>query len=141
MNLSTVDFKEKFINIYSKCQTIFGLRFKTWNLKSEAKVIREDVIQNLMLLANGILAIVFAVEWNSDNNPLLIINNKFKSGINISSMDIFTTGKTKLASYSVTVPTNKGRGFYSKIIFSALHNGAFSQNFVYIYCKRLHKIH
>ena len=35
---------------------------------------------------------------------------------------------------------NKGRGFYSKNIFSALHNGAFSQNFVYICCTQLHKI-
>ena len=53
-------------------------------------MIREDVIQNSMLLANGTLAIIFAFEWNSDNNPLLIINNKFKSGLSIS-MDIFTS--------------------------------------------------
>ena len=28
---------------------------------------------------------------------------------------------------------NKGRGFYSKDFFSDLHNGAFSQNFVFIH--------
>ena len=90
-DLPTMDFKGRAKKIYSYCQTIFGIRFKTWKIKDESKVIREDIIQNLMLLANGVLAIIFASEWNSDNNPLLIINNKFKSGINIS-MDIFTTG-------------------------------------------------
>ena len=91
--MSPVDLKGRFKKVYPICQTIFGLRFKTWKIREESKIIKEDVVQNIMLLANGVLAIVFAVEWNSDNNPLLIINNKFKSGINISSMDIFTTGK------------------------------------------------
>ena len=49
----------------------FGIRFKHWK-KQESKVIVDDVSQNVMLLANGILAIVFAIEWNSDNNPLLV---------------------------------------------------------------------
>ncbi len=57
----------------------FGIRFKQWSVK-DVKLIREDVIQNVMILSNGILAIVFAIEWKSDNNPLLIINNKFKTG-------------------------------------------------------------
>ena len=36
--------------------------------------------------------------------------------------------------------TNKGRGFYSKTIFSTMHNGALLQNFVYIHHLQLHKI-
>ena len=30
-----------------------------------------------MLLSNGILAIVFAIEWNGIKNPLILIHNKF----------------------------------------------------------------
>ena len=35
---------------------------------------------------------------------------------------------------------NKGRGFYSKIIFSALYISAFLQNFVFTHYTQLHKI-
>ena len=50
----------------------------------------QDVIQNLLVLADGCLALVFAEKWNSDTNPLLIIHDKFQSGITVS-MDIFET--------------------------------------------------
>ena len=88
-----LDLKGRLRIAQNQFKQIFGLRFLTWKKidgKEKWKIIREDLVQNLMLLANGILALIFAIEWNSDNNPLLIINNKFKSGINIS-MDIFNT--------------------------------------------------
>ncbi len=88
-----IDMKGRFRSLVDKAKTTWsehaGIRFKTWNL-SDTKSIREDVVQNVMLVANGILAIVFAVEWNSDNNPLLVIHHKFKNGFTIS-MDIFST--------------------------------------------------
>ena len=34
---------------------------------------------------------------------------------------------------------NKGRGFYSKIVFSILHNGVFQQFFLYSWYARLHE--
>ena len=45
-----------------------------------------------MLLSNGIIAIVFAIEWNSNNNPLFLIHNKFKPNdlanyVNVTTMD------------------------------------------------------
>ncbi len=68
-----------------------GNRFASLK-KSESKDIREDILQNVLVLVNGILAIVFAFEWNSDNNPLLIIHNKFQSGFSASAgNDIFDT--------------------------------------------------
>ncbi len=67
----------------------FGNRFLLWR-NSSAKDVREDVLQNCFLVANGVLAIVFAVEWNSDNNPLLIIQNKFKNGLSVS-VDVLDT--------------------------------------------------
>ena len=78
-------------NIKELLQKHFGIRFKKW-IVQDKKMIKDDVIQNVMLLANGILAIVFAIEWNSDNNPLLVIHNKFKSGLTIS-IDIFETNQ------------------------------------------------
>ena len=68
-----------------------GLRFLTWR-KADWKEIREDIIQNSLLLVNGSLAIIFALEWNSDNNPLLIIHNKFQDGLTVS-VKIFATDK------------------------------------------------
>ncbi|XP_059098796.1 uncharacterized protein LOC131892942 [Tigriopus californicus] len=68
-----------------------GVRFLAWN-KFEMKAIQEDVIQNMMLVINGVMAVVFAIEWNSDNNPLLTLHNKFSDGVSIS-VDIFNTDK------------------------------------------------
>ena len=60
-----LDFKGRFDNGQKKCKKIltkhFGLRILNWN---ELKKVKEDVIQNVMLIANGILAIIFAVNWN-----------------------------------------------------------------------------
>jgi hypothetical protein len=83
----------------SKCSFFasnFGNRFATFKENKElspgkrSKEIRDEAIQNTMMVANGILSIVFAVEWNSDNNPLLIIHNKFKNGLTVS-IDVFDT--------------------------------------------------
>ena len=53
--------------VYRKAALAFktnvGVRFKQWHL-SDTKPIREDVVQNVMLIANGILAIVFAIGKN-----------------------------------------------------------------------------
>jgi hypothetical protein len=61
-------------------------------------------VQNVMLLANGILAIIFALEWNSDNNPLLVIHNKFKNGFTIS-VDIFSTDQVAIFADSLNFYT------------------------------------
>ena len=66
--------KEK---VNSFLQKQFGNRFKIWKTQDTIQI-KDDVIQNIMLLSNGILAIVFAIEWNSINNPLILIHNKFK---------------------------------------------------------------
>ena len=60
-----LDFKGRFDNGQKKCKKIlakhFGLRIMNWN---DLKKVKEDVIQNVMLIANGILAIIFAINWN-----------------------------------------------------------------------------
>ncbi len=74
----------------------FGNRFATWHKEKDwtpsrrRREIQDDAMQNVMLLANGVLAILFAIEWNSDHNPLLIIHNKFKDGFTVS-IDVFDT--------------------------------------------------
>ena len=71
-----------------------GNRFKVWKTQ-DTKLIKDDVIQNVMLLSNGILGIVFAIEWNSENNPLSLIHNKFKPDDDVGTDDSSTTmGKT-----------------------------------------------
>ena len=52
--------KEK---VNSFLQKQFGNRFKIWKTQDPMQI-KDDVIQNIMLLSNGILAIVFAIEWN-----------------------------------------------------------------------------
>lgn len=84
LSVRMCDLKSGLVNVVSKH---VGFRVLTWS-KQDAKAIKEDVIQNLLLISNGILAIVFAYEWNSENNPLLIIHHKFKSGFTVS-VDIF----------------------------------------------------
>ncbi|TRY75295.1 hypothetical protein TCAL_01330 [Tigriopus californicus] len=80
-----------------------GLRFLAWN-KFEMKAIQEDVIQNVMLVINGVMAVVFAIEWNSDNNPLLTLHNKFSDGVSIS-VDIFNTDKVADFTYRLNLLT------------------------------------
>ncbi len=70
-----------------------GWRFSQWK-KAEAKEIREDLVQNFLLILNAVMAVVFAVEWNSDNNPLLIIQNKFRNGVTVS-VDILDTSRVE----------------------------------------------
>ena len=62
-------------------------------LKSPAKESRDDALQNAMLLLNGCLAVVFAYEWNGDNNPLLVIHNKFSSNMTFSVAEIFDSSR------------------------------------------------
>ena len=64
---------------------------KDWSKSKMAKEVRDDLLQNCMLLANGALSITFAHEWNSDNNPLLIIHNKFQDGLTVSVEMLDTT--------------------------------------------------
>ena len=61
-----------------------GLRFLSWK-NEEKRNIFEDVVQNLFLLINGICAILFAFEWNSPNNPLLLFSTKLSSKIGFGS--------------------------------------------------------
>ena len=61
-----------------------GLRFASWKTE-EKRNIFEDVVQNLFLLINGICAILFAFEWNSPNNPLLLFTTKISSKIGFGS--------------------------------------------------------
>ena len=81
--------KEK---VNSFFQTQFGNRFNIWKTQ-DVKQIKDDVIQNIMLLSNGTLAIVFAIEWNSNNNPLFLIHNKFKP-YDVANNTNVTMGKT-----------------------------------------------
>ena len=62
-----------------------GVRFLVWKVEKEVmgKLI-QDLIQNIMILSNGIMAVIFAEKWNGDNNPLLIINNKFRKSFRFS---------------------------------------------------------
>ena len=61
-----------------------GIRFLLWR-EDEKKNIFEDVVQNLLLLANGICAILFAFEWNSPNNPLFLFTTKLSTKVGIGS--------------------------------------------------------
>ena len=56
------------------------------SLKNETKRnIFEDLVQNVFLLINGVCAILFAFEWNSPNNPLLLFTTKMSSKIGFGS--------------------------------------------------------
>ena len=47
-----------------------GNRFSSF---SSRRRMWEGLLQNGLLLLNGALAVVFAVEWQGDNNPLLVV--------------------------------------------------------------------
>ena len=70
-----------------------------------------------MLIANGVLALIFAINWNSDNNPLLILNNKFKTGINIS-MEVFSTDQVEIFADSLNYFTCMVNIFNAVVSFS-----------------------
>ena len=76
---------------------------KDWSKSKMAKEVRDDLLQNCMLLANGALSITFAHEWNSDNNPLLIIHNKFQDGLTVSVEMLDTTAVAVFADRRVYI--------------------------------------
>lgn len=59
-------------------------------------------------MLNGALAIVFALEWNSDNNPLLIIHNKFDDGLTVD-LDFFHTERVAAFADKLNFLTYLGR--------------------------------
>jgi hypothetical protein len=60
-------FKEKGAKLTVKW---VGLRFLSWhNEKLSWGKRTQDLIQNVLMLANGVLALVFAEKWNGNNNP------------------------------------------------------------------------
>ena len=62
-----------------------GLRFLAWKTEPEPWRKRvQDIIQNVMLIVNAAMAVLFAEKWSSDENPLLIINNKFRTSFSFS---------------------------------------------------------
>ena len=91
--------------------THFGIRFLTWTTM-EKSAIFEDVVQNLFLLTNGICAILFAFEWNSPNNPLLLFNTKISSkmgfGNKILDMSPIETFSSKLNFWTYIVNLANG---------------------------------
>jgi len=65
-------------------KTHVGIRFLTWRAVERSNIL-EDLAQNIFLLTNGICAILFAFEWNSPNNPLLLFNTKISSKMGFGS--------------------------------------------------------
>jgi hypothetical protein len=65
-------------------QTHLGFRGAQW-AGEERKLIFEDIVQNLFLLANGICAILFAFEWNSPHNPMYLFTAKLSSKVGMGS--------------------------------------------------------
>ena len=62
-----------------------GFRFLAWKTETEPWRKRvQDIIQNVMLVVNAAMAVLFAEKWSSDDNPLLIINNKFRTSFSFS---------------------------------------------------------
>ena len=64
--------------------THLGFRGGQW-AGEERKLIFEDVVQNLFLIANGICAILFAFEWNSPHNPMYLFTAKLSSKVGMGS--------------------------------------------------------
>ena len=88
-NLKMSDLGDKFISYKDKflkfASNNGGIRFLKWKHEKENWGKRiQDLVQNTMLLVNGTMAIVFAEKWSGDNNPLLIINNKFRTSFSFT---------------------------------------------------------
>ena len=88
-NLTMSDFSDKVISYKDKMMEFAthngGIRFVKWKNEKENWGKRiQDLVQNTMLLVNGTMAIVFAEKWSGDNNPLLIINNKFRTSFSFT---------------------------------------------------------
>ena len=91
--------------------THFGFRFLTWRNMDKTEIF-EDVVQNVFCLTNGICAILFAFEWNSPNNPLLLFNTKISSkmgfGNKILDMSPIEEFSSKLNFYTYIVNIANG---------------------------------
>ena len=88
-NLKMSDLGDKLISYKDKVLEFAGqnggIRFVKWKNEKENWGKRiQDLVQNIMLLVNGTMAIVFAEKWSGDNNPLLIINNKFRTSFSFT---------------------------------------------------------
>ena len=92
---SVIEYRKKISNFVVKN---IGFRFFAWKTEQDPWRKRlQDMIQNIMLLVNAVMAVLFAEKWNSDDNPLLIINNKFRTSFTFSgnSSDIQEIIETK----------------------------------------------
>ena len=85
-----------------------GIRVLTWRTMEKSDIF-EDVVQNTFLLTNGICAILFAFEWNSPNNPILLFNTKINSKmgfgnkiLDVSPIEIFSS-KLSFWTYIVNI--------------------------------------
>ena len=73
-----------------------GNRLSLWRA-SEPKEAREDALQNALLLLDGAMAVVFACEWQGDNNPLLAVRDKFRGGVTLSEEVLDASGLGEFA--------------------------------------------
>ena len=99
-----------------------GLRFLSWK-NEEKRNIFEDVVQNLFLLINGICAILFAFEWNSPNNPLLLFTTKMSSKIGFGS---------KVLDMSPIDKFTNNLNYYTYLI--NIINGSFAFFIIFLWC-------
>ena len=80
----------------------------------------EDVVQNVFCLTNGICAILFAFEWNSPNNPLLLFNTKISTkmgfGNKILDMSPIETFSSKLNFWTYIVNIANGFGAFALVL-------------------------
>ena len=100
--------KESLSNIRKLLSAHLGIRFLTWKTLEKSNIF-EDVVHNIFLLTNGICAILFAFEWNSPNNPLLLFHTKISSKmgfgykiLDVTPIEIFT-GKLNFWTYIVNI--------------------------------------
>ena len=99
--------------------THFGFRFLTWKAMDRIAIF-EDVMQNIFCLTNGICAILFAFEWNSPNNPLLLFNTKISTkmgfGNKILDMSPIETFSSKLNFWTYIVNIANGFGAFALVL-------------------------
>jgi len=110
---------DKFMNF---ARAHIGLRFCSWK-SEEKRNIFEDVVQNLFLLINGICAILFAFEWNSPNNPLLLFSTKMSSKMGFGS---------KILEMSAVQRFSSTLNFYTYMV--NIINGAIAFLIVILWC-------
>jgi hypothetical protein len=103
-------------------KTHIGLRFCSWKTEEKRNIL-EDVVQNLFLLTNGICAILFAFEWNSPNNPLLLFSTKMSSKMGFGS---------KILEMSAVQQFSTTLNFYTYMV--NIVNGAIAFLIVLLWC-------